>query len=119
MCNSLTKLFDSAETLDRLCQMSGGHVRNLLGFMVSCLRKTKQLPILRDSVERTIREARDELLVSVTDDEWKLLNRVEKTKTVAGEDEYQSLLRSLFVFEYRTDSDGRWFDINPLLAEGS
>lgn len=111
------ELFEDSETLDRLCQMSGGHVRNLLGFMVSCLRKTKQLPIQRDSVERTIREARDELIVSITDDEWALLKKVATTHSVTGEEEYQSLLRSLFVFEYRTDGDGRWFDVNPLLAE--
>ncbi len=110
-------LFDTSETLDHLCQMSGGHVRNLLGFMVSCLRKTKTLPIQRDSVERSIREARDELLVSITDDEWALLKKVATNKVVTGEQEYQSLLRSLFVFEYRTDRDGRWFDVNPLLAE--
>jgi nucleoside-triphosphatase THEP1 len=114
---AVTELFDTSETLDRLCQMSGGHVRNLLGFMVSCLRKTQQLPIQRASVERTIREARDELLVTVTDDEWALLKKVATTHKVTGEDEYQSLLRSLFVFEYRTDVDGRWFDVNPLLAE--
>ncbi|MBT9315110.1 ATP-binding protein [Leptothoe spongobia] len=114
---SVTELFDSSETLDRLCQMSGGHVRNLLGFTVSCLRKTKQLPIQRDSVERTIREARDELLVSVTEDEWALLEKVTQTNAVTGEDEYHSLLRSLFVFEYRTDDNGRWFDVNPLLTE--
>lgn len=110
-------LFDAPATLDCLCQMSGGHVRNLLGFMVSCLRKTKVLPIQRSSVERTIREARDELLVSITEDEWVLLKKVATTKVVTGEHEYQSLLRSLLVFEYRTDRDGRWFDVNPLLAE--
>ncbi|MDJ0707468.1 MAG: hypothetical protein QNJ46_29695 [Leptolyngbyaceae cyanobacterium MO_188.B28] len=97
--------------------MSGGHVRNLLGFMVSCLRKTKVLPIQRQSVDRTIREARDELWVSITADEWALLKKVAATKVVTGEQQYQSLLRSLFVFEYRTNSDGRWFDVNPLLAE--
>ena len=110
-------LFDTSETLDRLCQMSGGHVRTLLGFMVSCLRKTKALPIQRESVDRTIREARDDLLGSITEDEWALLKKVATTKVVTGEHEYQTLLRSLFVFEYRTDRDGRWFDVNPLLAE--
>ena len=37
-------------------------------------------------------------------------------KTVAGELEYQILLRSLFVFEYEYGGD-RWFGINPILAE--
>jgi hypothetical protein len=114
---AVATLFDQSETLDYLCCMSGGHVRNLLGFMVSCLRKTRQLPIQRSSVDRAIREAQDELLVSITDDEWALLKKVATTKVVTGDYEYQSLLRSLFVFEYRTTHDGRWFDVNPLLAE--
>jgi hypothetical protein len=35
---------------------------------------------------------------------------------VSGEVNYQTLLRSLFVFEYQ-DQQGRWFGINPVLAE--
>lgn len=34
----ITQVFDSPETLDRLCRISGGHVRNLLGLLYSCLR---------------------------------------------------------------------------------
>jgi len=33
---------------------------------------------------------------------------------VRGESEYQTLLRSLFVFEYR-DAKQTWFDLNPVL----
>jgi hypothetical protein len=36
-------------------------------------------------------------------------------KTVAGEDGYHTLIRSMFVYEYR-DAAGSWFDINPILA---
>jgi len=35
---------------------------------------------------------------------------------VRGEEEYQTLLRSMFVFEYQ-DEEGGWFSINPILAE--
>jgi len=40
-------------------------------------------------------------------------------KTVSGEEEYQTLLRSRFsqfIFEYR-DTEESWFDIDPVLAE--
>jgi hypothetical protein len=35
---------------------------------------------------------------------------------VRGEAGYQTLLRSMFVFEYRYREEN-WFDINPILAE--
>ena len=46
--------------------------------------------------------------------EWAMLREVYQTKAVRGEDEYQTLLRSLFVFEYR-DMGETWFDVNPIL----
>lgn len=109
------RAFDSMETLDWLCYQSGGHVRMLLSLVFSCLRKHKPLPITRKMVEVAVREARDELRLSITEDEWTLLRKVLQTKEVAGPIESQTLLRSLFVFEYRNAEDGRWFDVNPLL----
>ena len=113
---AVEQLFESSELLDRLCQMSGGHVRNLLGFMVSCIRKSRKLPITEESVTRTLQETKDDLVGTITEYEWALLRKVAQTKSVAGEGEHKILLRSLFVFEYRTE-EGRWFDVNPLLAE--
>jgi hypothetical protein len=48
--------------------------------------------------------------------EWELLFQVVNRQSVTGEEESQILLRSMFVFEYR-DQEGRWFGINPALAE--
>ena len=48
--------------------------------------------------------------------EWELLFQVVNRQSVTCEEESQILLRSMFVFEYR-DQDGRWFGINPALAE--
>ncbi len=108
-------LFDRPETLERLCQISGGHVRNLLGFLYRCLQK-QEPPILKTSLETTIKERCNDLSLSITPDDWELLRQVAKSQTVRGEEEYQSLLRSMFVFEYRNE-DGSWFAINPVLAE--
>ncbi|HEY9693171.1 MAG TPA: P-loop NTPase fold protein [Oculatellaceae cyanobacterium] len=113
--NLVTEIFDTSETLDRLCRISGGHVRNLLGLLYSCLR-VDDPPISRETLEDEIREYRDTLLRSIDGDEWKLLQQVVQQQTVSGEAEYQTLLRSLFVFEYN-DKQGRWFGINPVLAE--
>jgi hypothetical protein len=63
-----------------------------------------------------IRERRDYLTASITDDEWELLFQVVRQQTVRGDTQYQTLLRSMLVFEYR-DRDGTWFGVNPALEE--
>jgi hypothetical protein len=111
----ITTIFDSPETLDRLCRGSGGHVRNLLGLLYSCLMK-KNPPISLDCVEKVIRERRNKLVLGIKSQEWELLRQVRELKTVQQEPEYQTLLRNMLVFEYRND-EAPWFDINPVLVE--
>ncbi|MGK7903418.1 MAG: ATP-binding protein [Hormoscilla sp.] len=111
----IAEVFDSRETLDRLCRISGGHVRNLLGLLYSCLQQADP-PFDRESLETVIREHRDYLISSIADDEWELLKKLVTRQNVSGDEEYQTLLRSMFVYEYR-DREGSWFWINPALAE--
>ncbi|HBB31215.1 MAG TPA: KAP family P-loop domain-containing protein [Cyanobacteria bacterium UBA8803] len=113
--NSISEVFDTPNTLDRLCLVSGGHVRNLLVLLYRCLQKDDP-PISYQCLESVISQRRNELSLAITPDEWELLQQVARQKTVRGEDGYQAMLRSLFVFEYR-DPDECWFDINPVLAE--
>jgi len=111
----IPELFDSTETLDRLCRVSGGHVRNLLGLLYSCLQR-EDPPFASESLEGVIKEYRDDLMLAIDDSEWDLLLKVVRQQMLKGEAEYHTLLRSMFVFEYR-DRKGRWFGINPVLAE--
>ncbi|MDJ0618202.1 MAG: AAA family ATPase [Calothrix sp. MO_192.B10] len=113
--NLVTEVFDNTETLNRLCSISGGHVRNLLGLLYSCLQ-AQDPPISRECLEDATRDYRESLVTAITDDEWELLREVTQKQRVTGEADYQTLLRSLFVFEYQ-DKQGRWFAINPVLAE--
>jgi len=108
-------VFDSLATLDRLCLVSGGHVRNLLGLIRNCIQQSDP-PFQRDTVEQVIRGQRDALARAIDDHEWQLICQVVNQQTVTGEVEYQTLLRSMFVFEYQ-DSEGTWFGVNPVLAE--
>lgn len=112
----IAEVFDSSETLDTLCRGSGGHVRNLLGLLYSCLQK-KNPPISLNCVERVIRERRNKLVLGIKPQEWELLRQVRECKTVQQEPEYQTLLRNMLVFEYRNDDEAPWFDVNPVLAE--
>ena len=111
----ITKVFDSPQTLDRLCLVSGGHVRNLLVLLRNCLRKDEP-PLSRNLVESVISQRRNELSRAITPDEWELLRHVAENRTVRGEEEYQILLKSLFVFEYCNDH-GCWYNVNPVLAD--
>lgn len=111
----ISEVFDSPQTLDRLCRVSGGHVRNLLGLLYTCLRQ-QDPPISRACVESVIQNYREDILLALEDHEWNLILQVMKEQKVRGEQEYQLLLRSMFVFEYQDDR-GRWFGINPALAE--
>src|SRR4028119_996659 len=111
----IAEVFDSPETLERLCRVSGGHVRNLLGLLFDGLRQDNP-PISRECLESVIRERRDYLTSCITDDEWELLFQVVQQQSVRGDLEYQTLLRSMWVFEYR-DRAGTWFGVNPVLEE--
>lgn len=111
----VTEIFDHSETLDRICRVSGGHIRNLLGLLYSCLQR-EDPPFSRECLEAVIKDYRDDLLLAIDDGQWELLFEVVQQQNLKGESDYQSLLRSMYLFEYR-DLQGRWFGISPALAE--
>ncbi|QSV55274.1 MAG: ATP-binding protein [Dolichospermum sp. UKL201] len=113
--NLVTQLFDHLDTLDRLCLISGGHVRDLLGLLFDCLRE-QDPPFDRKCVELVIQRQRDYRANAIDLDESELILQVIQDQRVRGNVEYDILLRSLFVFEYR-DHQGVWFALNPVLAE--
>jgi len=113
--SSVNEVFDSMNTLDRLCFASGGHVRNIMRLLNDALRKQRGLPVTIEILEDTIRKRRNELVLSIDDDEWRLLRQVNSTKKVVGDTGYQTLIRSMYVYEYQ-DENGSWFEVNPVLA---
>jgi hypothetical protein len=112
----ISEIFDNSESLDRLCRVSGGHVRDLLRLLNTWIKKERKLPLSRGTLEDVIRSRRNEMTMPISDDEWELLRQVQQRKKVSGDQGYQVLIRSRLVFEYR-DSGESWFDINPILAE--
>ncbi|WP_438802876.1 hypothetical protein [Laspinema palackyanum] len=112
----MTVIFEDPQTLDRLCRVSGGHVRNVLRMLNDGIKKQRQLPLTSKTLEDVIALYRNARILAVTDAEWELLRRVRKEKKVVGDDGYQTLIRSMFVYEYRDGSES-WFDVNPLLLE--
>ncbi len=111
----VTEIFDTPETCDRLCRVSGGHLRNLLGLLYRCLQQ-EDPPFSRNCLESVIRQDSDRWLLAITDHEWELLFQVMQKQTITGQEEYQTLLQNMLAFEYRYQQD-YWFSINPILAE--
>lgn len=114
--NQITHVFDSPASLDRLCCISGGHVRDLLRLLNDWIKKGRQLPLTGETLEAVIRSRRNEMTMPISDDEWELLRQVRQRKKVSGDQGYQTLIRSRLVFEYR-DRGESWFDVNPILLE--
>ena len=113
--NFVEEVFDNSDTLEHLCKISGGHIRNLLVILYSCLQK-KDPPISYFCLRDVIRRQKDNQIRAITDDEWILLRQVAQDKQVKGVEEYQTLVRSMFVFEYQ-DEQGGWFGVNPIFSD--
>jgi nucleoside-triphosphatase THEP1 len=112
----ITDIFDHIETLDRLCRISGGHMRNLLSLLYSCLQK-QDPPITRNQLEDAITERREHLRMVINSHEWEVLRQIAKHKSLnINIPEHQTFLRNLLVFQYQ-DEQGVWADVNPLLLE--
>lgn len=114
--SQILQIFDSEATLDRLCMVSGGHVRDVLRFLNNCIQRERTLPISRATLEALITARRNEMMMQISEQEWELLRRVKENKMVSIDKEYQQLIHSRLVFEY-WDNGEIWFDVNPILAE--
>ncbi|MCP4344861.1 MAG: ATP-binding protein [Desulfobacterales bacterium] len=108
-------IFESPEILDRLCILSGGHVRNLLRFIYTCLQK-EDPPLTSNVLENVIRGERDDLVRRINSDEWTILQNIVENQYSSGDEKYHTLLRTMFAFEHQ-DETGVWFGINPLLMK--
>jgi hypothetical protein len=116
-----TQVFDSAATLERLCLMSGGHVRNLMQLIRTALDWTDELPITAAAVQRAIEEARDTYRNTIQESQWETLAKVCLQKQADNNELHLRLLLNRCLLEYRYyDSQGklqRWCNIHPLIEE--
>jgi hypothetical protein len=112
-------IFENQETLDQLCLMSGGHVRELILLMRGAIKRTNNLPIPLKAVQRAITEARDTYRRAVQHDQWQILAEVSRNKCILHEDEYRRLLFNRCLLEYcyfdAEDELRRWHDVHPLI----
>jgi hypothetical protein len=116
----LVEAFESIEGLEKLCEMSGGHVRNLMNLMKAALQNTKELPIGDRAVKRAISELRETYNKVIDGNEWPYLVKVDNDKAILERDDvFRSLLFRRCILEYRyLDAEGEiqvWHDVHPLI----
>lgn len=116
-----TQVFDSAETLERLCLISGGHVRNLMQLIQRAIDWTDELPITSEAVQIAIEEARDTYRNAILEEQWQILARVCSLKYAENNEQHLRLLLNRCLLEYRY-YDGkkklqRWYNLHPLIEE--
>ena len=113
-----TEIFDIPETLDRLCSVSGGRVRNLLVLLQHWILRENKIPLSRSVLEELIIQNRREEEIRITEAEWQLLRQVAKTQSITGNTDYRTFIHQGLVCEYRDDR-GAWFGVNPILADSA
>lgn len=106
--------FDSADTLNHLCAMSGGHPRHLLMFLQAACNELDDLPITRTAADKAIRKYANALAREVPDDAWEVLPGFDTPRRdIPKDDLHQLMLFLLFVFEYMNGEI--WYEVNPVL----
>ncbi|MEM6253420.1 MAG: ATP-binding protein [Cyanobacteria bacterium P01_D01_bin.156] len=113
-------VFESQETLDQMCLMSGGHMRNLMQMAQEAIKQSDTLPITKRAARLAVTKARNVYRNTVNDDQWTLLAQVNKTKEILNEQAHRNLLFNRCILEYRyldeeNDEIICWRDVHPLL----
>ena len=112
-------IFDAPETLDQLCLMSGGHMRNLMQMAQEAIKQTVALPISKKAVRLAITKARNTYRNTVYDAQWPLLAKVSQTREILNDEAHRKLLFNRCILEYHyIDGKGEivyWRNVHPLL----
>jgi hypothetical protein len=114
-----SQLFESEDTLNQLCLMSGGHSRNLMQYIQKAIEQTDDLPIGAIAVKRAISETRDTYRNAIEPHQWEILAQVAKTKRKPNDEKHSLLLLNRSILEYCCLNDEgemeRWYDIHPVI----
>lgn len=111
------EVFDSLDTLNKLCRISGRHVRNLVLLMQTAIKYNEkdQLPITSTALHQAIRQLRNTYRNTVNAEQWSLLASVYRSKRILHDDAHRSLLFNRCLLEYSEDET--WHDVHPLLLD--
>ena len=116
---SLEDIFDVPKTLERLCLITGGHLREVMFLVQASINRIDQLPITREATERAIATSRNTYKQLINDQHWDLLARIAESKRLVNDEQYRQLLLDRCVLEYREADEKQkiWHDVHPLIKE--
>ena len=107
-------VFDKPETGLYLCEMTGGHPRHLLMFLVAALNALDRLPITRKAAEKAVRNYANSLLREIPDEYRQKLAEFKTPQLNIPKDEmHQQMLFLLHIFEYMNGEP--WYELNPVV----
>ena len=107
-----TSAFDSLDTWNYLCRMSGGHLRNLLILIRSACTAAGILPLNRRVIEQAVRGISNDFERALNHpDFFNTLRDIDRTKALPGSKDDQMLLYNLSVLEYLNGEV--WYVVNP------
>jgi hypothetical protein len=107
-------VFDKPETGLYLCEMTGGHPRHLLMFLVAALNALDRLPITRKAAEKAVRNYANSLLREIPDEYRQKLAEFKTPQSSIPKDEiHQQMLFLLHIFEYMNGEP--WYELNPVV----
>jgi hypothetical protein len=114
-----TQWFENRETLEKLCLMSGGHVRNLLSMLQEAINRTQDLPITAKAVQRAITNLRNIYRRTVNKEEWSILAKVSVSHRILNDKQHRDLLFNRCILEYRyydeEEEMQNWYNVHPLI----
>ncbi len=115
-----TDIFANETVLERLCLMSGGHVRQLMQLIQEAINNIDNLPITAKATQRSITKLRDVYRRTIEEEQWSTLVKVINSKELENSDEYRNLLFNRCLLEYVTLDRGElkhWCDVHPLIKK--
>ncbi len=116
-----TEVFANQATLDRLCTMSGGHVRHLIQLMQEALNEIDELPITTKAAQRAVGVLKSIYRIAIKEEQWSILREVASNNQILNSDKYQDLLLNRSLLEYVTINDEGeeevWHDVHPVVKE--
>ena len=112
-------VFDSPETVEQLCLMSGGHVRILMQLIQKAIDWTDTLPITAQAAKRAIEETRETYRLTIQEYQWEILANACHQKQAKNDEPHMRLLLSRCLLEYRYYDEQEdlqiWHNIHPLI----
>lgn len=110
------RIFAEEELLQRAVRLSGGHLRSLLVIMSGLLDWIDELPVAASTFDRYATVTAQDFARALFPPDREMLHQVAADGQSSEDPRFFELLRSMYLFAYRSEGCD-WYGLNPLLQE--